>query len=85
MVLRFKHIQHVRAEGLGRFDNIRTRRVPCLTYLEISRGPVHLHPRLEERIDELRRRGKISLIGRQDVAARIAPGGICLLYTSRCV
>ncbi len=72
MVLRLEHVEHVRAERLRGLHDERPGRVLLACRLERRRGAVHRHAGADQRVHERRRRREVALIGRQDVAARVA-------------
>ena len=72
MHLRLEHVHHVRTERLRRLHDVRARRILLAGDGEIARRSMHRDARLEQRIDEFRRRGEVRLVRRDDVAAGIA-------------
>ena len=76
MVLRLEHVEHVGAEGLRAPHHVGADRIRLPGHGKVGRGPFHHHPGLEQRVDELRRRGEVGLVRWEDVPARIAQVGI---------
>ena len=76
MVLRLEHVEDVGPERLGGPDHVRPRRVALSGRLEVAHGALDRDPVLDERVHELGRGGEIGLVGGDDVAARVAPGGL---------
>ncbi|MNQ42812.1 hypothetical protein D3C85_565210 [compost metagenome] len=72
VVLRLEHVQHVRAIGLGRLHHIGTCRIGLAADGEGARGAIHVHARLDQAVEEGDGVGQVGLIGRDDIAARIA-------------
>uniref|UniRef100_A0A0N5A4K1 LigA n=1 Tax=Parastrongyloides trichosuri TaxID=131310 RepID=A0A0N5A4K1_PARTI len=76
VVLRLEHVQNVRAIGLGRLHHIGTRRIGLSPNGEGARRPLHIHPGLDQAIQEGDGGGQVGLVRRDDIAARIAPGRV---------
>ena len=77
MILRLEHVHHVRAERLRGLHHIGTRGIALAGHLESGgRALPHGDAVLQQRVDKFRGGGEVGLIGRNDVAARIAQFGI---------
>ena len=71
MVLRFEHVQNVRAERLSRLDHVGACRVALAGNGELRRRAMNGDAVFNQRVDELRGGQEIRLIGGNDVAPRI--------------
>jgi hypothetical protein len=75
VVLRLEHVHHVRPERLVGHDDVRAGRITLPVHGELGGRLMHGDTRLEERVDELRRRREVWLARGEDVPARIAERG----------
>ena len=71
MILRFEHVEHVRAERLVGHHHPRAGRKRLAVGIERRSGPMHLNAGVLQRLDELGRRRKIVLRAAQDIRARV--------------
>ena len=76
VILRFEHVEHVRAESLGGLDDVGSGGIGLPGDGEAGGGALDVDAGLQQSIEELDRVGEIGLIGRDDISARIAKFGI---------
>ena len=74
MVLRLEHVEDVRPECLRRFHHVRTSGIALPVDGKSGGAAIDLDARLDQRVDEFRRRQKIRLVGWNDVSAGIPVG-----------
>ena len=72
VLLRLEHVEHVRPERLRRLHHERPGGIAAALHGEIRRGTLHGDAGREQRAGKLHRGQEVGLVGRQDVAARIA-------------
>src|SRR6185436_6225102 len=76
MVLRLEHVEHMWSKRLRGLHDERARRVALVASLESGGRVMDRNSCLEQRLDELRRRQEVWLIGRQDVGACVSTGWV---------
>ncbi len=74
MVLGLKHVEQVRPECLGGFDDVGAFGVLLVGHREIRGGPMHADAGAHEGVDELGGGQEVGLIRRHNEAARVAIG-----------
>ena len=84
VLLRLEHVEHVRAERLRRLHHERPGGIALPLHREAARGAMHGDAGLEQRAGELDRGQEIRLVGRQDVAARVALARVAEERARRC-
>ena len=71
VILGLEHVEDVWPERLGRLNHVGDGWVALPGHLEIARGPVNGDTVLDQRVQELDRRGEIRLVRRKDVSPRV--------------
>ena len=71
VILGLEHVEDVWPERLGRLNHVGAGWVALPGHLEIARGPVNGDTVLDQRVQELDRRGEIRLVRRKDVSPRV--------------
>ena len=73
IILRLKHVQQMRAEGLRRLEHNRTLRILLARYLKVRCRLQCRQTHPLQRVRKLHRRVEIRLIRRQNITARVPP------------
>ncbi len=76
VILRLEHVEDVRAEGLRAEDDVGVLGVVFACDGKVGCGLLDFDAALQEGVDEFSGGGEVGLIGREDVAARVAHGRI---------
>src|SRR5690554_975158 len=76
VILWFKHIEHVRTEGLISFHNITSAWVGLSSHSKVGGCFMHYYSCTNQGIEEFDRRSKINLIGWNDITSGISVFGI---------